>query len=123
VVDFKGKGGPRDDANWVRISSGESVITAEGTRNNRQLLEAINSGAKLQFMNPALAFTMPAFASPNSSAQLFASRYDLKTVETKLDGVINAIEDNRMKQNIYFNEHGVGIMTERAVRKTKQRWM
>ena len=32
VVDFKGKGGPRDDANWVRISSGESVITAEGTR-------------------------------------------------------------------------------------------
>ncbi|MFN4247488.1 MAG: hypothetical protein ACK4EY_07180 [Flavipsychrobacter sp.] len=123
VVDFKGKGGPRDDANWVRISSGESVITAEGTRNNRQLLEAINSGAKLQFMNPALAFTMPAFASPDSSAQPFASRYDLKTVETKLDGVINAIEDNRMKQNIYFNEHGVGIMTERAVRKTKQRWM
>ncbi|MBN8670359.1 MAG: hypothetical protein J0L80_06715 [Chitinophagales bacterium] len=123
VVDFKGKGGPRDDANWVRISSGESVITAEGTRNNRQLLEAINSGAKLQFMNPALAFTMPAFASPDSSVQRFASRYDLKTVETKLDGVINAIEDNRMKQNIYFNEHGVGIMTERAVRKTKQRWM
>jgi|GEM_PF-2565136 len=123
VVDFKGKGGPRDDANWVRISSGESVITAEGTRNNRHLLEAINSGAKLQFMNPALAYTTPAFASPEYSINQYASLYDLKTVETKLDGVITAIEDNRLKQNIYFNEHGVGIMTERAVRKNKQRWM
>lgn len=123
VVDFRGKGGPRDDANWVRISSGESVITAEGTRNNRHLLEAINDGAKLQFMNPALAYTMPVFANPQYSTQGYASTYDLKVVESKLDGVINAIEDNRMKQNIFFNEHGVGIMTERAIRKDRKKWM
>lgn len=123
VVDFKGKGGPRDDANWVRISSGESVITAEGTRNNRQLLEAINSGSKLQFINPALAYTMPVFANPQYSTQGYASAFDLQVVENKLDGVINAIEDNRMKQNIFFNEHGVGIMTERAIRKDRKRWL
>ncbi len=122
VVDFRGKGGPRDDANWVRISSGESVITAEGTRQNRQLLEAINSGAKLQFFNPALAYTTPVFASPGNSAQNYASQNDLRNVETKLDGVITAIEDNRMKQNIFFDEHGVGLMTERAMRKDRRRW-
>lgn len=123
VVDFKGKGGPRDDANWVRISSGESVITAEGTRRNRHLLEAINNGAQLQFVNPALAYTMPAFANPQYNSQGYASSHDLRVVEGKLDGVISAIEDNRMKQNIFFNEHGVGIMTERAVRKDRKRWM
>ncbi|OSZ79123.1 hypothetical protein CAP35_12980 [Chitinophagaceae bacterium IBVUCB1] len=123
VVDFRGKGGPRDDANWVRISTGESVITAEGTRNNRALLEAINDGAKLPFINPALAYTMPVFANPQYNTQGYASATDLKTVESKLDGVINAIEDNRMKQNIFFNEQGVGIMTERAIRKDRKRWM
>lgn len=123
VVDFKGKGGPRDDANWVRISSGESVITAEGTRRNRHLLEAINNGAQLQFVNTALAYTMPAFANPQFSSQGYASRHDLRVVEGKLDGVISAIEDNRVRQNIFFNEHGVGIMTERAVRKDRKRWM
>ncbi|HEY9177316.1 MAG TPA: hypothetical protein VIN07_06475, partial [Flavipsychrobacter sp.] len=39
VVDYKGKGGPRDDKNWVRISTGESIITAEGTKKHRALLE------------------------------------------------------------------------------------
>lgn len=123
VVDFKGKGGPREDANWVRISSGESVITADGTQKNRHLLQAINNGAQLQFINPALAYTIPAFATPQFNSQGYASGYDLRMVEGKLDGVINAIEDNRMKQNIFFNEHGVGIMTERAVRKDRKRWM
>ncbi|MBS1771504.1 MAG: hypothetical protein JST82_01500 [Bacteroidetes bacterium] len=122
VVDFKGKGGPRDDANWVRISSGESVITAEGTKKNRTLLEAINKGAALQFINPALAYTMPTFAQPQLSVQGYASQYDLRAVENKLDNVVNAIEDNRMKQNIYFNEHGVGLMTERAINRERKRW-
>ncbi len=35
VVGFKGKGGPKDDKNWVRISNGESVITADGTHKNK----------------------------------------------------------------------------------------
>lgn len=123
VVDYKGRGGPRDDANWVRISSGESVITANGTKRNRALLEAINKGAEVQLLNPALAYTMPVFASPQTTATAYASQYDLKAVENKLDNVVNAIEDNRLKQNIYFNEYGVGIMTERAIRKDRKRWM
>jgi hypothetical protein len=105
VVDYKGKGGPRDDANWVRISSGESVITADGTKANRHILEAINSGAQFKLMNPALPYTMPMFRSPDGSG-VYASTQDLGALEGKLDNVVNAIEDNRLRQNIYFNEHG-----------------
>lgn len=122
VVDYKGKGGPRDDANWVRISSGESVITADGTKANRHILEAINSGAHFKLMNPALPYTMPMFRSPDGSG-VYASAQDLGALESKLDNVVNAIEDNRLRQNIYFNEHGVGIMTEKAMRRDRRRWL
>ena len=122
VVDYKGKGGPRDDANWVRISSGESVITADGTKANRHILEAINSGAQFKLMNPALPYTMPMFRTPDGSG-VYASAQDLGALEGKLDSVVNAIEDNRLRQNIYFNEHGVGIMTEKAMRRDRKRWM
>jgi len=44
VVNFKGKGGPTDDANPVNISTGESVITAAGTAKHSGLLERINKG-------------------------------------------------------------------------------
>lgn len=122
VVDYKGKGGPREDANWVRISSGESVITADGTKANRHILEAINSGAQFKLMNPALPYTMPMFRSPDGSG-VYASAQDLGALESKLDNVVNAIEDNRLRQNIYFNEHGVGIMTEKAMRRDRRRWL
>lgn len=123
VVDYKGKGGPRDDKNWVRISSGESVITAEGTKKNRTLLEAINKGAALHMMDPSLPLMMPAFKQPGiQPTNNYASAKDLGKLERKLDDVVDAIEDNRLKQNIFFNEQGVGLMTERAIRKDRNRW-
>lgn len=121
VVGYKGKGGPRDDANRVRISNGESVITAEGTKANRHILEAINKGAQLQIVNTALPYTIPAFANPKQPAG-YASQYDLKNLETKLDNVVNAIKENRLKQDIFFNEQGVGLMTERAIKKNNRRF-
>lgn len=39
-----GRGGPRDDANMAFLSNGEFVVNAAATRQNRALLEAINSG-------------------------------------------------------------------------------
>ncbi len=123
VIDYRGKGGPRDDANWVRISSGESVITANGTQQNRAILEAINNGAQLKMIDPSLPFVMPAFVMPSViGGSSYASRQDLRTLETKLDDVVYAIEGNRLKQNIFFNEQGVGIMTERAMAKNRKRW-
>lgn len=121
VVDYKGKGGPRDDQNLVRISNGESVITAEGTQRNRALLEAINRGENFSLMGNGLPFVMPQFISPTGSTR-YASATNMRNVERKLDGVVAAIEDNRLKQNIFFNEHGVGLMTERAIKKNNRRF-
>ena len=123
VVDYKGKGGPRDDKNWVRISSGESIITAEGTQRNRALLEAINKGAALHMIDPTLPLLMPMLKQPTAiTGNTYATAGDMNKLEQKLDEVVDAIADNKMKQNIFFNEHGVGIMTERAMKKDRRRW-
>lgn len=123
VVDYRGKGGPRDDKNWVRISSGESIITAEGTQKNRALLEAINKGAALHMIDPSLPLLMPAFKQPGIGNNTYANSKDLKQLEGKLDEVVGAIQDNKLRQNIFFNEQGVGIMTERAMKKDRKRWI
>ncbi len=123
VVDYKGKGGPRDDSNWVRISSGESVITAEGTQKNRALLEAINNGTAFQMLDTSLPLLMPSFKQPSVVNHNYATTQEMKGLEHKLDDVVNAIEDNKLRQNIFFNEQGVGIMTERAMNRNRKRWM
>lgn len=122
VIDYRGKGGPRDDKNWVRISTGESIITAEGTKKHRALLEAINTGARLQLSDAALPFVMPAFKQPGIVQGQYASANDMQRLETKLDEVVDAIEGNKLKQDIFFNEQGVGIMTERAIQRDRRRW-
>lgn len=123
VVGYNGRGGPRDDANWVRISSGESVITAAGTQKNKLLLQAINDGANFRFINPMLPDMLPVLQQPASTGQNnYASAKDLKSLEKKLDEVVYAIEGNKLRQNIFFNEQGVGIMTEKAINKNRKRW-
>lgn len=121
VVGFNGRGGPRDDKNWVRISNGESVITAEGTRHNQALLEAINSGSRFNVLGMP---DMPLLKQPTGIYQqyAYATTKDLNGLEQKFDEVVGAIEKNKMKQNIFFNEYGVGIMTEKAISKTRKRW-
>ncbi|MCB0697706.1 MAG: hypothetical protein KDC07_10095 [Chitinophagaceae bacterium] len=123
VVGFNGKGGPEDDRNWVRISNGESVITAEGTRNNRALLEAINKGATLHNVTATLPLAVPAFKQPEVRPDgKYANVSDVHNLEKKLDQVVDAISDNKLNQNIFFNEQGVGIITERAIRRDRNRW-
>ena len=41
---YRGRGGPRDDANLIAISDEEFIVNAMSTRANLPLLEAINSG-------------------------------------------------------------------------------
>lgn len=43
---FLGAGGPREDANMIRISNKEYVVNADATARNLPLLDAINSGAR-----------------------------------------------------------------------------
>lgn len=46
VENFKGKGGPTDDANIIGFSSGESVVTAKGTQDTAGLVTAVNERGK-----------------------------------------------------------------------------
>ena len=50
VIDFKGKGTETSDSNLVRISKGESVITAKATKENKPILEAINKNKFDEFI-------------------------------------------------------------------------
>jgi hypothetical protein len=43
VIDFKGRGTAKSDSNIVRISRGESVMTAEETSQHREALQAIRN--------------------------------------------------------------------------------
>lgn len=49
VVDYKGNGTTKSDSNMVRISKGESVITAEATQKYKPILEAMNKGIPLPY--------------------------------------------------------------------------
>jgi hypothetical protein len=51
VIDFKGKGTATSDSNLVRISTGESVMTAAETQENYDALMAIRKGQFEQFVN------------------------------------------------------------------------
>jgi hypothetical protein len=44
---FRGVGGPRSDSNVIAVSDGEFIVNAEATAENRELLEAVNSGQKV----------------------------------------------------------------------------
>jgi len=51
VIDFKGQGTATSDSNLVRISRGESVMTAAETQENYDALMAIRKGQFEQFVN------------------------------------------------------------------------
>ena len=50
VVGFQGKGTETSDSNRVWISKDESIITAKGTKRTKPLLEAINKGNEMAFI-------------------------------------------------------------------------
>lgn len=110
VIGFRGKGTGTSDSNIARISNGESVITAEGTSKNRALLEAINKG--YEFNIPQLRD----FASPATG---LATKIELTTLESKMDGIIEAVENNGFKQNISLDERGFSLFQEKKMRKQK----
>jgi hypothetical protein len=124
VVAFKGKGGPKDDANWVRISSGESVITADGTQKNKTLLEAINKGQdvyQLLYHKNALAY--PSLKVPTiNSIPAFATKTEMKGVEEKLDNLIDAVNSNHTTVHNRMDENGWLSMTEKTAMRNKNKW-
>lgn len=111
VIDLDGEGNGRSDSIPARLSKGESVITAEATRKNRAVLQAINDGA---------VFSMPNTHTVNNTS--YGSPLDMGGVVKGLQRVERAVADNKFKQDIFFNEYGVGTLTEKAMKAAQRQW-
>lgn len=106
VVDYQGKGTGKSDSNIVRISKGESVITADATQKFKPMLEAMNAGT----------FTaMPVY---NSNV----SRHEMDGVNNRLDSLIEAVSMSSTKVNFNASPDGIRIMTETARRRDQNRF-
>lgn len=67
VEDFRGKGTTKSDSNLIRFSNRESVVTADGTAENKGLVTAMNEGkasVRDWFMDSSY---MPTFSKEQSS--------------------------------------------------------
>lgn len=111
VIDLDGPGDGKSDSIPARLSKGESVITAEATAKNKAILQAINDGA---------VFSMPHVH--NSHNMSYATNMDMGGVIKELRAVKQAVADNKFKQDIFFNEYGVGTLTERAMKQNQRQW-
>lgn len=111
VVDFQGKGTGTSDSNTVRISKGESVITADATKKNRDILEAMNKGQ---------VFSIPRITPAEKNTG--ATRLELKGVENKLDRMIEAYEQTGVNVDARLDEQGFRMRTERNASKNKSRY-
>lgn len=109
VVDYQGKGTAKSDSNLVRISRGESVITAEATQRFKPFLEAMNSGT----FNPYTA--MPVMNGG-------VSRVELDGVNARLDQLIEAFHSTGTTVHANVNEHGLYLATETSRRRNQSRW-
>lgn len=105
VIGFNGKGTGTSDSNIVRISNGESVITAKGTMENREILEEINKGKIFKTPNfQVMTAKLEAIRSPSDSD----IKNDLKNIE-------KAIKEIKLVQNeskIEFDRRGILAITQ-----------
>lgn len=108
VVDYNGKGTGTSDSNLVRISRGESVITADATQKFKPILEAMNNGT----FNPYTAMPM----------QQGNSKLEMKTLEGKMDELIEAYYSTGTVVNNKMDENGWHSMTQRMQRRNQSRW-
>ncbi|MDV7696290.1 hypothetical protein N6B72_05090 [Chryseobacterium soli] len=106
VVDFQGKGTSRSDSNLVRISRHESVINAEATAKNKDILREINNGKQFKVLKFNPSNVEPIHAHPSNA-------YDFSILENRLAGVENAIRE-KTPNSISIDRRGFFAMSEEA---------
>ena len=115
VVGLNGAGSETSDSIPARLSRGESVITAHGTKigDNAEILKAMNNG---------VAFSMPSetLKSPNAKTVSNGKSSDTKKMEEKLDGVIQAVE-NIESAKFVFDRDGIFFMGKAMEDKSRRR--
>lgn len=113
VIGFNGKGTGTSDSNLVRISNGESVITAEATAKNKAILEEINSGKvfkPLEF-NPG---TIQPMNSTNNNP------YDFQRLENEIKSLKQAVQE-RTPNSVSIDRRGFIAMTEEVQTVNRKR--
>lgn len=125
VIAFRGKGTGTSDSNPVRISNGESIITAQGTQQNREVLEAINKGKRFEIVQSgsvqmliprdtsALPLTPPA---PDPKQQTFN-----KQVLDKFSEMSAAIH-NLQPSSFTFDRRGIAAAVREVFNEEGRKW-
>ena len=106
VVDLDGPGTGTSDSIPANLSKGESVITAEATANNRDLLRMINANAGIDFSKQVLPSSVFNMYSNNSSSQpidydLLAAKVAQANLNLPKPIVYTAITDINHGQDSY----------------------
>ena len=96
----------------VRISNGESVITAAATMRYAPLLRAMNVGLPIQ---------IPLSQMQHADGG-FASKKELHTLNNKMDLLIEATQGNSVRVNQKIDRDGVHQMVETARKMERVRW-
>lgn len=110
VVGFKGKGTGTSDSNRVKISAGESIITAAGTEKNRAILEAINAGKIIDIPS----YNIPVMQSSNSIS-------NSKGIEKRLDALIDKKSDGIKSIGLKADVRGFSLAVEKHTYKNQKR--
>ncbi|MFC7347301.1 hypothetical protein ACFQO9_11290 [Chryseobacterium zhengzhouense] len=108
VIGFNGKGTGTSDSNLVRISNGESVITADATRKNREILEQINAGNVFKPLEFNAGKVQPIQSSSSSN-------YDFQRLEGEIVSLKQELKEairERTPNTISIDRHGFMAMTE-----------
>lgn len=105
---YTGDGGKYDVAGTVH--RGEFVMPKDIVSDpvNRSILEQMYSGKLMM--------------KPQVSGGSYVTKIEMKGVEGKLDALIDAQYDNRLKQNINIDQNGLAIYTEKAIHKERRKW-
>lgn len=109
VIHYQGKGTGTSDSNLVRISRGESVITAEGTRKNAEILKEINDGKTIKPLN----FTGVVHRQDSTN-------YDFKRMEQRLESLENAILA-KPATAVSIDKDGIAVITEEYSTRQRKR--
>lgn len=111
VIDYQGKGTTTSDSNLVRISRGESVINAEATAKNREILQAINDGQVFNLKDNNQ--NQPPVFNVDNEKSFADLRKELKEIK-------NAIIE-RPTHSVSIDEAGIAVITERIQQKNRRR--
>jgi len=110
IVGFKGKGTGTSDSNRVKISAGESIITAAGTEKNRAILEAINAGKVIDIPSYNIPVMQNNGAMSNS-----------KGIEKRLDALIDKQGDGIKSIGLRADVRGFSLAVEKHTYNNRKR--